>query len=86
MEAVIEFVTINPLYGLGIVAGVLFLLFALVKKMVKVAVVVVILNIAYGYALQNMAQEAYTRAQTQYELAKDKAENLIDDADSLINP
>lgn len=84
MEAVIEFVTQNPLYGAGIVIGVLLLTVALVKKMLKFAVVVVALNVSYGYYLQDMAQEAYAKAGAKVDLAKDKADDLIDEAGSLI--
>jgi hypothetical protein len=84
MEALIEFVTQNPLYGLGIAAGVLLLLVALVKKMTKFAIIVVILIAGYGYYLQDMAQDAYSKTEAKVDVAKDKAEDLIDEAGALL--
>jgi hypothetical protein len=84
MEALIDFVTQNPLYGIGIVALVLLLLFALMKKMIKLVIIAILLNIGYVYYLQDMAQDAYARAEAKYETAKEKTKNLIDEAGSLI--
>jgi ElaB/YqjD/DUF883 family membrane-anchored ribosome-binding protein len=84
VEALIEFITQNPLYGVGLVALVLLLLFALIKKMVKLIIIAVLLNLGYGYYLQDMAEDAYARAEAKYKSARDQAENLIDEAGSLI--
>ena len=84
MEALIEFLTENPLYALGIAVGVLLLIVALVKKMLKFAIIVVVLNAGYGYYLQDMAQDAYSKAEAKIDAAKDKADDLIDEAGSLI--
>lgn len=85
MDALIHFVTQHPLYGLGIIAGALFLIMALVKKMVKIAIIVVILNAAYGYYLQDIAKHAYSRAGAKYDMAKDKVDNLMDEAGVIID-
>lgn len=84
MEAFIDFVTQNPLYGIGIVALVLLLLFALLKKMIKLVIIAILLNIGYVYYLQDLAEDAFTRAEAQYEAAKDQTKNLINNAGSLI--
>ena len=86
MEALIEFITHNPLYGAGLAAGIVLLLIALVKKMLKFAIIVVLLNAGYAYYLQDMAQDAYAKAEDKMDVAKDKAEDLIDEAGSLIKP
>ena len=84
MEALIEFITQNPLYGAGLAAGVMLLLIALIKKMLKFAIIAVVLNAGYAYYLQDMAQDAYAKAENKVDVAKDKAEDLIDKASSLI--
>lgn len=86
METLIEFITNNPLYGVGIVALLLFMVFALIKKMIFVALIAICLNVAYIYALNDMADEAYAKANDKYEATKDAADTLINKADSLLNP
>ena len=84
MEALIEFLTENPLYALGIAVAALLLIVALVKKMLKFAIIVVVLSAGYGYYLQDMAQEAYSKAEARVDATKDKADDLIDQAGSLL--
>jgi hypothetical protein len=84
MEALIEFITQNPLYGIGVVALLLFMVFALIKKMFILAIIAIALNAGYVYYLQDIAEDAYARAGSKYESAKEQAENLMDKAGSLI--
>lgn len=62
MQQVIDFITANPLYGVGLALLLVFLIFSLVKKAVKLVVIAVLLNVGYGYYLHDMAQTAYDRA------------------------
>lgn len=84
MEAITDFVTQNPLYGFGMAAGALVLIAALVKRMFKLAIIAALLNLAYGYYLQDLAEEAYAGAKATYEETRDKAENLFDETGSLL--
>ena len=54
--------------------------------MLKFAIIVVLLNAVYAYYLQDMAQDAYSKAEDKIDVAKDKAEDLINEAGSLIKP
>lgn len=83
MEQLIEFLTDNPLYALGIVVLALLLVFALFKKMMKIALLAVVLMAAYIYYLQDSADKAYARAQDRAERVIDKAGDLFDDAKEL---
>ena len=62
MQPVIDFITANPLYGVGLALLLVFLIFSLVKKAVKLVVIAVLLNVGFGYYLHDMAQTAYDRA------------------------
>ena len=84
MEALVEFISDNPLYAVGIALLLLFLIFALIKKMVMVAIIAIILNIAYVYYLQDMAQDTYARAEARVGKAADKAADLFNEAGSLL--
>ena len=88
MEQLIDFLTNNPLYAAGVVVLTLLLLVALIKKMVKVAILAVALNAGYVYYLQDAAEKAYADTQDKVEQAAeqatDKAGDLIDEAGNLI--
>ncbi|MCW8918311.1 MAG: hypothetical protein OQL08_05800 [Gammaproteobacteria bacterium] len=84
MEAITDFVTQNPLYGFGMAAGALLLIIALVKRMLKLAIIAALLNLAYGYYLQDLAKGVYADAKATYEEGRGKAENLVDEAGSLL--
>ena len=85
MEALIEFVTDNPLYAVGTALLLILLIVALVKKMLKVAIIAVALNVGYTYYLHDMAQDAYAKAEAKAEDIKDKTEDLIDAAGNIID-
>lgn len=82
MEAVIEFLQANPLYAAG--AAVLIILFvvSLIMKAVKLIVIAVVLNLAYGYYVQDTAEDAYAKANRTIESAVDTAvdstKNILD--------
>ena len=84
MEALIEFITQNPLYGAGIAALIIFLIISLIKKMFVMALIAIALNVAYVYYLQDIAEDAYAKAGSQYESTKDRVDKLVDKAGSLI--
>lgn len=84
MEALVEFISQNPLYGAGIVLGVVILLIALAKKMLKLAIVAIVLTAAYVYYLHDMAEETYSKAEKKFEDVRDSADQLIDDTRSLL--
>ena len=72
MEALIDFVKANPLYAAGAAALLLFVIIALVKKAVKVAVIALALNFGYGYYLNDLAQDYYEQAQEKMAQAKER--------------
>ena len=76
MEAIIELILDNPLYGVGLAALLLLLLFSVVKRMMKVFIIAIVLSVAYIYYLNDAADDVLAKS-------KEKAENLIDDAGSL---
>lgn len=88
MERLLDFVASNPLYAAGLAALGLLLLVALIKKMLKVAILTVVLSAGYVYYLQDAAEKAYADAQHKVddaaEKATDKAGNLMDKAGNLI--
>ncbi len=75
MQSVIDFITANPLYGVGLALLLVFLIFSLVKKAVTLVVIAVLLNLGYGYYLHDMAQTAYDKAA---DAVKDAAEQAGD--------
>ena len=84
MDQLIDFVTNNPLYAVGVVVLTLLLLVALVKKMVKIPILAVALNAGYVYYLQDTAEKYYASSEGKMERVKDKAGDLIDEAGDLI--
>ncbi len=88
MEQLLDFVANNPPYAVGLVVLSLLLLVALIKKMVKVAILAVVLNAGYLYYLQDAAGKTYADAQDKVEevaeKATDKAGDLMDKAGNLI--
>ena len=84
MQAVIEYLTQHPLYAVGAIVLLLFLIIALVKKMIKVAILAVALNMAYGYYLNDVARDAYAKAKSSYKATKGTAKDLFDEAGKLI--
>lgn len=78
MEPLIDFLSNNPLYAIGIVVLVLLLIFALIKKMMTFAIVLAILVGAYFYYLHDTANDLANRAESQYESIKGKALNLFE--------
>ena len=79
MEAVIEFLQANPLYAAG--AAVLIVLFvvSLFMKAVKLIVIALVLNLGYGYYVQDMAEDAYAKANSTIESAVDTAVDTAKD-------
>jgi c-di-AMP phosphodiesterase-like protein len=91
MEQLIDFVTENPLYAVGVVLFTLLLLIALVKKAIKIAILAVALNAGYIYYLQDSAEKYYAKGQDKVEQISqeaskvgEQAENLLDEAGNLI--
>ncbi len=84
MEPLVDYLSANPLYAAGIAALILLFLFALVKKMLKVAILAIALNLAYVYYLQDAAEKAYATTGAKVERAMDKAGDLFNDAGELI--
>lgn len=76
MEAIIELIQDNPIYGVGLGVLLLLFLFALFKKMFKILIIAIILNLAYVYYLHDMAGDVISKGQS-------KAEQFIDKAKSL---
>jgi len=62
MQQMLDFITANPLYGVGLALLLVLLVVSLVKRAVKLVVIAVLLNVGYGYYLHDMAQTAYDRA------------------------
>lgn len=77
MDAVIELLKDNPIYAAGLALLLLLLVFSLAKRMMKVLLLAIALNIAYVYFLQERAEDLYASG-------KKQAEELIDEAGKLI--
>jgi len=77
MVAIIDFLQANPLYAVGLVFLVLFLLITLIKKAIKLLVLAVVLNIGYGYYLHDIS-DAYQQANKSIESAVDAAKDVLD--------
>lgn len=77
MTSIIEFLQANPLYIVALAFLILFLLVSLFKKAVKLIVVAVILNIAYGYYLHDISAA--------YEQANEKLESVVDATKEIID-
>jgi len=75
--AIIDFLQANPLYAVGLVFLVLFLLISLITKAIKLLVVAVVLNIGYGYYLHDIS-DAYQKANDSIESAVDVAKDVLD--------
>ncbi|PKM46418.1 MAG: hypothetical protein CVV05_01705 [Gammaproteobacteria bacterium HGW-Gammaproteobacteria-1] len=84
MQQVIDFVTANPLYGVGLALLLVFLIFSLVKKAVKLVVIAVLLNVGYGYYLHDMAQTAYDKAARAVEDAAEQASRAAGQAGDML--
>ncbi len=84
MGAVIDFVTANPLYGAGIVLLLALLIVGVVKKMAKLAVIAVLLNVGYVYYLHDAAADYYQQAQRTVEGAAAKAADAADKTGALL--
>lgn len=84
MQAVIDYLTQHPLHAAAAVLLLIFLLVSLAKKMFKVAILVVVLNVAYGYYLHEIAKEAYAAAKSSYKETRESAQELLDEAGDLI--
>ena len=67
MERLIEFVTENPLYAIGVVVLTLMLLVALVKRALKTAILALLLIAGYLYYLHESAEKHYARGQEKLE-------------------
>ena len=78
MEAIIEFLQTNPLYAAGAAALIILFVVSLVMKAVKFAVIAVVLNLGYGYYVQEIAEDAYDKANKSIDSAVDTAKDLID--------
>ena len=84
MHAVIDYLSQHPLYALVAVLLLLFLVIAVVKKMLQIAILAVALNVAYGYYLHDNARGAYAKAKSTYKAGKRSAKTLFDEAGELI--
>lgn len=83
MQALLDFVRENPLYAAGAAVLLLFLLISLLKKGLKLAIVALALNAGYGYYLNDLAQEYYSKAQEKVEAAQrqyDSAKETVERA------
>jgi len=77
MQPVIDFITANPLYGIGLALLLAFLIFSLVKKALKLVVIAVLLNVAYSYYLHDLAHTAYERAESTVKEAAEQAGDML---------
>lgn len=82
MEALLDFVKANPIYAAGAAVLLLFVVMALVKKAVKLAVIAIALNAGYGYYLNELAQDYYEQAQKKLAVAREKAEAAAEQYES----
>jgi Fe2+ transport system protein B len=84
VHQIIDFVTANPLYGVGLALLLVFLIFSLVKKAVKLVVIAVLLNVGYGYYLHDMAQTASDKAARAVEDAAEQASRAAGQAGDML--
>lgn len=84
MQSVIDFITANPLYGVGLALLLVFLIFSLVKKAAKLVVIALLLNLGYGYYLHDMAQTAYDKAARAVEDAAEQASRAAGQAGDML--
>ena len=78
MVEVLEFLQANPLYAVGAVVLIIFFIISLIKKAIKLAVVAVLLNLGYGYYVQDIAQDAYEQANQKIESVVDTAKDVLE--------
>jgi len=78
MAPVIEFLQANPLYAVAAVVLIIFFVFSLIKKAIKLVIVAVVLNIGFGYYVQDIAEDAYSKASKQIGSAVDTAKEVLD--------
>lgn len=84
IQPIIDFLEANPLYAVGGAIFLLFLIYSLVKKAIKLVVIAIILNLAYGYYLADMANEFYSKASNTVEDVRQKAEDIVEDAEDAL--
>lgn len=78
MEPLIDFLSNNPIYAIGIVVLVVLLVYALIKKMMIFAIVVTIMVGVYFYYLHDTANDYANRATSSLESIKNKTMELIE--------
>lgn len=77
MQAMIDYLMQHPLHAAAAVILLLLLLFTLARKMLKIAILVVVIGLAYGYYLHDIAVSSY-------KATKESAQELFDEAGKLI--
>ncbi len=81
MQQMIDFITANPLYGVGLALLLMLLIVGLLKRAVKLVAIAVLLNVGYAYYLHDLAQSAYDRAAR---TVHDAAEQVTDKASQVM--
>ena len=81
MQSIIDFISANPLYGIGLTLLLVLLFVSLFKRAMKLVVIAVLLNLGYGYYLHDMAQGAYEKAS---QSIRNAADEMTDKAGTMI--
>ncbi len=74
MDSFFTFLQENPLYIAGLVFIIMFIIFSLIKKAVKLIAIAIILFVAYGYYLN----DSFQSSKGAFELIENKVQELID--------
>ena len=79
MESVIEFLQANPLYAAAAAVLIILFVISLFMKAVKLIVIALVLNLGYGYYVQDRAEDTYAKANRTIESAVDTAVDTAKD-------
>lgn len=85
MQAVIDFVTANPLYGAGLAVLLLVLLISVAKQAFKFALIAAVICGLYGYYLHDIATVTLAQARNAAEQAAGQAKEMLDKARDAVS-